>query len=72
MFAGSRSWENSPMGARDRSANWWAGMRKTWGFTRFSETEEKCNVCGAVMTRQASLMKVHHEFHVSQKRHDRS
>ena len=58
------------MDGRERSANRWSGMRKTWGFTRFSETEEKCGVCGAVMTRQASLMKVHHEFHVSQHRRE--
>ena len=58
------------MDGRDRSANWWAGMRKTWGFTRLSDTEEKCNICGAVMTRQASPMKAHHEVHVSQHRHE--
>ena len=60
------------MDASERSANWWAGMRKTWGFTRLSETEEQCTACGLIMSRRASEMKAHHAQHAAAERHQRS
>ena len=57
------------MDVREHSANWWSGMRKTWRFTRLSDSQEQCNLCGLVMSRRASEMKAHHEFHAAQERH---
>lgn len=56
------------MGEPGRSNNWWAGMRKTWGFTRLSDTEEQCTACGLVMTRRASEMKAHRALHAARER----
>jgi hypothetical protein len=56
------------MDVRERSQNWWAGMRRVWDFTRLSDTEEQCNACGVVMARRASAMKAHHQSHLAQQR----
>jgi hypothetical protein len=40
--------------------------RRAWGFTRLSETEERCNVCGVVVPRRASEMKLHRDLHADQ------
>ena len=56
------------MDVSEHSQNWWSGMRKTWKFTRISDTDEVCNVCGLVLARRASAMKAHHEFHAGQER----
>lgn len=56
------------MDVREHSANWWAGMRKAWGFTRLSDTQEQCDACGLVMARGASAMKAHHALHTAEER----
>ena len=42
--------------------------RTTWGFTRLSDTEEQCNVCGILVSRRAAEMKLHRDFHAAQER----
>jgi hypothetical protein len=42
--------------------------RTTWGFTRLSDTEEQCNVCGILVSRRAAEMKLHRDFHAALER----
>ena len=42
--------------------------RRAWGFTRLSDTEERCNVCGVVVARRAAAMKEHRDRHADEER----
>jgi len=49
------------MSEQGRSSS--SGPRQAWGFTRLSETDERCNVCGSITPRNASAMKAHRDLH---------
>jgi hypothetical protein len=40
-------------------------LLEDWGFSPFSDTEVKCDVCGMNIVRERDDMAKHHEFHAA-------